>query len=277
MNGKLYPCLWFDGKAKEAATYYSSIFENSKIISENPMVVFFELDGMQFMGLNGGPQFKINPSISFFVFADSAEDIDKKWNHLSADGSVMMPLNKYPWNEKYGWCQDKFGVNWQLMMVPGSGQKIVPSLMFTQQQCGRAEEAINFYTSIFKNSEVQMISRYEKGEPDVEGYIKHARFTLNGQAFAAMESSGPHAFTFNEGISLVVPCDNQEEIDYFWNKLTEGGKELQCGWLKDKFGVSWQIVPAILGKLMSDPAKRERVMQVVMQSRKFNIDELENA
>lgn len=277
MNGKLYPCLWFDGKAKEAATYYSSIFENSKIISENPMVVFFELDGMQFMGLNGGPQFKINPSVSFFVFADSSEDIDKKWNHLSADGSVMMPLNKYPWNEKYGWCQDKFGVNWQLMMVPGNGQKIVPSLMFTQQQCGRAGEAINFYTSIFKNSEVQMISRYEKGEPDVEGYIKHARFTLNGQAFAAMESSGPHAFTFNEGISLVVPCDNQEEIDYFWSKLTEGGKESQCGWLKDKFGVSWQIVPAILGKLMNNPARRERVMQVVMQSRKFNIDELENA
>lgn len=277
MKSKLYPCLWFDGKAKEAATYYSFVFENSKIISENPTVVFFELDGMQFMGLNGGPQFKINPSISFFVFGDSAEDIEKKWKHLSADGSVMMPLDKYPWNEKYGWCKDKFGVNWQLMIVPGTGQKIVPSFMFTQQQSGKAEEAINFYISIFKNAEVQMISRYEKGEPDVEGYIKHARFTLNGQAFAAMDSSGPHEFTFNEGVSLVVPCDNQEEIDYFWNKLTEGGKESQCGWLKDKFGVSWQIVPAILGKLMSDPARRERVMQIVMQSRKFNIEELENA
>lgn len=144
MKGKLYPCLWFDGKAKEAAAYYSPVFENSKIISENPMVVFFELDGMQFMGLNSGPQFKINPSISFFVFADSAEDIEKKWRHLSADGSVMMPLDKYPWNEKYGWCQDKFGVNWQLMMSPGTEQKIVPSFMFTQQQTGKAEEAITF-------------------------------------------------------------------------------------------------------------------------------------
>ena len=196
---------------------------------------------------------------------------------MSADGSVMMPLDKYPWNEKYGWCQDKFGVTWQLMISPGGEQKIVPSFMFTQQQSGKAEEAIKFYTSIFKNSEVQMISRYEKGEPDVEGYIKHARFTLNGQAFAAMDSSGPHAFTFNEGISLVVPCDNQEEIDYFWNKLTEGGKESQCGWLKDKFCVSWQIVPAILGKLMSDPAKGKRIMDVVMKSVKFNIEELENA
>jgi predicted 3-demethylubiquinone-9 3-methyltransferase (glyoxalase superfamily) len=277
MKGKLYPCLWFDGKAKEAATYYSSVFENSKIISENPIVVMFELEGIQFMGLNGGPQFKINPSISFFVFADSAEEIDKKWKHLSADGSVLMPLDKYPWNEKYGWCQDKFGVNWQLMLAPGSEHKIVPSFMFTQQQSGKAEEAINLYTSIFKNSKVEMISRYEKGEGDVEGHIKHARFKLNGQSFAAMESSGPHAFTFNEGISMVVPCDNQEEIDYFWNKLTEGGKESQCGWLKDKFGVSWQIVPDILGKLMSDPAKGKRVMDVVMKSIKFNIEELENA
>ena len=145
MKGKLYPCLWFDGKAKEAATYYSSVFENSKIISENPMVVIFGLDGMQFMGLNGGPHFKINPSISFFVFADSAEEIDKKWKQLSAGGSIMMPLDKYPWNEKYGWCQDKFGVNWQLMMNTGAEQKIVPSFMFTQQQSGKAEEAINFY------------------------------------------------------------------------------------------------------------------------------------
>ena len=277
MKGKLYPCLWFDGRAKEAATYYSSVFDNSQIISENPMVVMFELEGMQFMGLNGGSLFKINPSISFFVFADSEEDIDKKWKHLSDGGSVMMPLDKYPWNEKYGWCQDKFGVTWQLMMGADAKQKIVPSFMFTQQQSGRAEEAINFYTSIFKNSKVEMISRYEKGEPDIEGHIKHARFTLNGQSFAAMESSGPHAFTFNEGVSIVVPCDNQEEIDYFWNKLTEGGKESQCGWLKDKFGVSWQIVPAILGKLVSDPEKGKRVMDVVMKSIKFNIEELENA
>lgn len=277
MKNDLYPCLWFDGKAKEAATYYSSIFDNAKITSENPLVVMFELEGMKFMGLNGGPNFKINPSISFFVLCNSTDEIENKWNLLSAAGSVMMPLNKYPWSEKYGWCQDKFGVNWQLMMSNEAGEKIVPSFMFTQQQSGKAEEAINFYASLFKNSEVKMISRYEKGEPDVEGYIKHAQFILNGQSFAAMDSSGPHAFTFNEAVSWVIPCDDQQEIDYYWDKLTEGGAESQCGWLKDKFGVSWQVVPAVLGKLMSDPARRDKVMQVVMQSRKFNIEELENA
>ncbi|MEO7120110.1 MAG: VOC family protein [Ginsengibacter sp.] len=277
MKNQLYPCLWCDGNAKEAATYYSSVFENSKIISENHIVVMFELEGILFMGLNAGPQFKINPSISFFIYCESGEEIDKKWKHLSSGGSVMMALDKYPWNDKYGWCQDKYGVNWQLMLHDTVGQKIVPALMFTQQQSGKAEEAINFYTSLFKHSEVKLISRYEKEEGDVEGYIKHARFTLNNQVFAAMDSSGPHTFTFNDGVSIVIPCDDQEEIDFYWSKLSEGGKESQCGWLKDKYGVSWQIVPAMLGKLMSEPGKAKRVMDVVMKSVKFNIAELENA
>ena len=284
MKNKMYPCLWFDGNAKEAADYYCTAFENSSITSENPLVVIFELDDFQFMGLNGGPVFKKNPSISFFAYCDSAEEIEKKWKHLSADGSVMMALDKYPWSEKYGWCQDKFGVNWQLMMSNNNEQKIVPALMFTQQQAGKAEEAINFYTDVFsqqngspKSAEVKMVSRYEKGEHDVEGYIKHAQFTLNDQLFVAMDSSGAHNFTFNEGVSIVVPCETQEEIDYFWNKLTEGGNESQCGWLKDKFGVSWQIVPSMLGKLMSDPARREKVMQAFMQMKKFDIKKLEEA
>ncbi|MEO7834989.1 MAG: VOC family protein [Ginsengibacter sp.] len=277
MENKLYPCLWFDGNAKEAATYYISAFEYSKILSENPVVVMFELERVLFMGLNGGPQFKINPSISFFIYCESEAEIDKKWNCLSAGGSVMMPLNKYPWNEKYGWCQDKYGVNWQLMLDSVAEQKIVPSFMFTKHLSGKAEEAINFYISLFKNSEVQLISRYGKGEGDVEGNINHARFTLNGQVFAAMESSGPHEFSFNDGVSIVVPCDNQEEIDFYWSKLTEGGKESQCGWLKDKYGVSWQIVPAMLGKIMSEPGKGKRVMDVIRKSVKFNIRELENA
>jgi len=221
--------------------------------------------------------FKINPSISFFVFCESEEEVEQKWKLLSADGGVLMALDKYPWNDKYGWCADKYGANWQLMLGTDAKQKIVPSFMFTQGQSGKAEEAINFYTSLFDNSEIQLINRYGKGEGDVAGNINHARFTLNGQEFAAMESSLPHQFTFNEGVSIVVPCDNQEEIDFYWDKLTEGGEESQCGWLKDKYGVSWQIVPAMLGKLINDPEKSKGVMDVVMKSVKFNISELENA
>jgi predicted 3-demethylubiquinone-9 3-methyltransferase (glyoxalase superfamily) len=231
------------------------------------------------MGLNGGPLFKMNPSISFFVLFSSAVEVEAIWNILSKDGLVMMPLNNYPWNEKYGWCQDKFGVNWQLMINPNvnSSEKIIPSLMFTQTNAGNAEKAINFYSSIFKNSAVVQISRYLKGEHDVEGTIKHAQFTLNNQLFAAMDSSGAHAFTFNEGVSLVIVCVTQEEIDYYWDKLTEGGVESKCGWLKDKFGVSWQVVPAILEELMSHPEKRQRVINVFMQMKKFDIKKLMNA
>ena len=279
MKKPIYPCLWFDGQAKVAAEFYCSVFKNSKITSNNPMVTTFEIEGKKFMGLNGGPQFKINPSISFFVLCASEVEVEEIWNTLSNDGSVMMPLNKYPWNEKYGWCQDKFGVNWQLMMnnSVNSAEKIIPSFMFTQSNAGNAEKAINFYISVFKNSSVVHISRYEKGEHDVEGTIKHAHFTLANQLFAAMDSSGAHAFTFNEGISLVIECETQEEIDYYWNKLTEGGFESQCGWLKDKFGVSWQVVPSILGELMSHPEKGQRVVQAFMQMKKFNIEKLINA
>jgi len=140
MKNTLYPCLWFDGQAKKAAEFYCSIFKNSRILTDTPMVVKFELNGAVFMGLNGGPQFK-----------------------------------------------------------------------------------------------------------------------------------------FTEAISFVVECETQEEIDDYWIRLSAGGKEIECGWLKDQFGLSWQIVPSILGKLMSDPQKAPRVMQVIQRTKKFNIAELENA
>lgn len=168
-------------------------------------------------------------------------------------------------------------MNWQLMKDEDESKNIFPSLMFTKDNAGKAEQAIHFYTSIFENSEIELISKYEKGEPDVEGYIKHAQFTLNDVLFSAMDSSGVHEFTFNEGVSIVVPCDTQQEIDHFWDSLTREGEESMCGWLKDKYGVSWQIVPSMLGKLMNDPSKREKVMKAFLQMKKFDIEKLEHA
>ncbi len=294
MSNKIYPCLWFDGKAKEAAGFWCSVFsegdsspDHSRITVDTPMVVNFELNGKKFMGLNGGPMFKINPSISFFVICSSAGETETKWKKLSDGGIVMMPLGSYPWSEKYGWCQDRFGVNWQLMMPAPSqaggkmeGDTIVPSLMFTMNNSGRANEAIDFYTSVFKNAKTEMIARYEKGEPDVEGYIKHARFSLEGKTFAIMDSSGPHPFTFSEGLSLVVDCKDQDEVDYYWNKLTaDGGEESMCAWLKDKFGVSWQIVPAKLGELIGSPDREKagRAMQAMLKMKKIIIADLQKA
>lgn len=280
MNNSIYPCLWFDGKAKEAAVFYNGVFSNAKIISENPIVSIFELHGKKFMGLNGGPMFTINPSISMFVSCADDAEIEKYWNRLTEGGMVMMPLDKYPWAEKYGWVKDKYGMTWQLMIDDLSqvSQKINTAFLFSNKQFGKAKEAIDLYISIFPNSTAHHQELYKEGEGQPVGYLKFGHFTLNGELFAAMDGPGDHAFEFGEGLSIVVDCDTQEQIDHYWNALTsDGGKESQCGWLKDKFGVSWQIVPTILGKLMSDPEKSPRVMQAFMKMKKFDIEALLNA
>ncbi|MBI1779969.1 MAG: VOC family protein [Sphingobacteriales bacterium] len=280
MTHLLNPCLWYDNNANQAAEFYGSVFGKLKIISENPIVVVFELHGEKFMALNGGPMFKFNPSCSIFAVCETIEEIDNAWQKLSEGGSPLMPLDKYPWSERFGWIQDKFGLSWQLMITKKGdvAQKFSPLLMFFGEQNGNAEKAINFYTTVFKNSSIKSIARYEEGEGDVTGRGKHAQFTANNYTMMAMESSGPHKFAFNEAFSIVVACDTQEEIDYYWNTFTaDGGQESMCGWLKDKFGVSWQITPAILGKFMNDPVKAPKVMQAFMKMKKFNIAELEAA
>jgi predicted 3-demethylubiquinone-9 3-methyltransferase (glyoxalase superfamily) len=280
MNNKIYPCLWFDGQAKAAAELYTTVFGDCKITVDTPMVVNFELFGKKFMGLNGGPMFKINPSISIMVTCESDEEIENAYNKLLDGGSIMMPLDKYPWSEKYAWVKDKFDMTWQLMLgdLKQGGEKIVPTFLFTGDKFGRAQEAIELYTSLFPDSKAHQAMLYQEGEGQPVGSLKFGHFTLAKDLFAAMDGPGEHKFTFNEGVSLFVECDDQAEIDKYWNALTaDGGKESQCGWLRDKFGVSWQIVPKVLGKLMSDPSKGQKVMQVVMKTIKFNIAELENA
>lgn len=279
MNNNIFPCLMFDGQAKEAADFYCSIFSNSKIIIESPLVVQFEIEGKKIMGLNGGPSFKINPSISLFVTCQSIEEIQNSWNKLSEGGKVMMPLDKYSWSENYGWTVDKFGMTWQLMLgeLPADGQKIIPSFLFVGAQYGKGEQAINFYTSIFPNSKIQVLDIYQAEETQPRGNLKFGLFSLSGVSLAAMDGYGKHEFQFNEGVSIVVECKDQEEIDYYWNKLTEGGQESRCGWLMDQFGVSWQIVPNNIVSLVADPEKGPRVMQEVMKMKKLNMEVLLNA
>ncbi len=289
---KITPCLWFDDSAEAAANFYVSNFSNSEIgkvarygkegfefhgrEEGTAMTVEFFIDGQKFIALNGGPMFKINPSISFFVKCETPEEVERSYLKLIEGGTALLPLDVYPWSEKYGWVQDKFGVNWQIFFGPNdeSEQKFSPCMMFTGDNAGRAEEAINHYTGIFEDSSAISISRYEAGENDVEGTIKHAIFSLNDQTFRAMDSSLTHEFTFSEGVSMVVDCGTQEEIDYFWGKLTEGGSEGQCGWLKDKFGVSWQVVPKVLAELMSDSERSVRVVAAFMKMKKFDIQTL---
>ena len=278
MTHEMIHSLWFDGKAHEAAAYYKSIFPDFTAISENPLAVNYRMGGRRFMHLNGGPGFPINSSISFFVNLEEEEEIQQIWDKLSEGGQVLMPLNTYPWSPKYGWCADRYGVNWQLMKNHTSRTAVLPALMFCQENSGKAEEAIHLYTSLFPNSSIIELSRYEKGEPDVEGNIKYAQFELNQLPFTAMDSSGPHAFTFSEGVSFIVTVDTQEEIDFYWNSLigTQGSAG-KCGWLKDAYGLSWQVVPSCLGKFMSNPATAPKATYAFLQMSKFDISALEKA
>jgi predicted 3-demethylubiquinone-9 3-methyltransferase (glyoxalase superfamily) len=295
---KITPHLWFDKEAKEAAGFYASIFPNSKItnvttIRNTPSgdcdVVSFELSGQPFMAISAGPFFKFNPSISFILNFDASKDsrarenLDAFWNKLSQGGTVLMELGKYPFSERYGWVQDKYGLSWQLILTnPEGGERpfITPFLMFVGAGAGKAEEASNFYLSVFQDSKRGVIARYPKGmEPDKEGTIMFTDFMLGNQWLAAMDSAHEHKFFFNEAISFIVNCDAQQEIDYYWEKLSAVSEAEQCGWLKDKYGLSWQIVPTILGKMISDPdpARSQGVVEVFLQMKKIDIEGLKKA
>ena len=193
-----------------------------------------------------------------------------------------MELGEYPFSEQYGWVQDRYGLSWQVMSMVGHTirQKITPTLLFVGKQYGKAEKAINFYATVFHNAKVGDILRYNKGEePDEEGTIKHAAFVLEGLEFAAMDSARVHNFTFNEAISFMVHCEMQEEIDYYWGKLSADPKAEQCGWLKDKYGVSWQIVPTVMDEMLKDKNKEKlaRVTEAFLKMKKFDIKALKKA
>lgn len=278
MNTLIYPCIWYDGNAEEAAKIYCKAFEDATMSTCTPLIVTFHIKGRQFMGMNGGPGVKPNPSISFFNICKSAEEIQKAWDVLTEGGTILMPLDKYPWNEKYGWVQDRFGVSWQLMLADAQSKPdVFPSLMFVGEQNGKAQHAIDFYTSLCNNASVEVLARYEPGEGDTLGNIKHAQMVLDGMKLGAMESSMQHNFQFNWGVSLVISCDTQEEIDFFWLNLTEGGTESKCGWCQDAFGVWWQVVPSMLGSFMTDPEKAPKVMEAFMKMTKFDIEAIKHA
>lgn len=280
MKELITPCLWFDGQAQEAAAFYCTQYVNAKIVAQSPVVTEIEVSGHNITLLDGGPKYQPNASISLFYICETEEEINRIWDAFIKEGTVLMPLDTYDWSKKYGWINDKYGISWQFSLgkIEEVGQKITPSLMFTGDQYGRAEEAIDHYSSIFKDPKLDGILRYGKNEaPDEEGKVKHAQLALNGQKFMFMESALPHDFTFSEGVSLTIHCETQDEIDYYWEKLTENGEESMCGWLKDKFGVSWQVIPNILSKIMSDPAKAGKAAEAFMQMRKFDIEKIVQA
>lgn len=295
---KITPNLWFDNQAEDVVKFYTSVFKNSKIKSKTMaakaaegvsgipagtlLTIEFELEKQSFIALNGGPAFVFTPAISFTVMCKTRDEAMSLWKELAESDNTFMELGEYPFAELYGWTKDRYYLSWQVMYRKDRkvAQKIIPTLMFVGERWGKAEEAIQFYTSIFHDSSIENIARYGPGQaPDKEGTVMHGSFILERQEFMAMDSAQEHKFTFSEAISLMVGCDKQEEIDYYWEKLTAGGEEGVCGWLKDKYGVSWQVTPNILQKMLQDHdrEKVERVTAVFLKMKKINIAELEKA
>lgn len=293
---KILPYLWFDKQAEDAANLYTGIFPDSRITRTDRyskamaeaagntegavLTVSFELAGQSFVALNGGPYFPFTPAVSFSVNCASRDEIDAFWAKLLPGGQVLMDLDAYPFSERYGWLQDKFGVSWQLILSePSSHVKIEPCLLFVGDQLGKAREAMDLYTSLLPESGVSTLNLYQAGEESREGTVKHARFTLAGQSFVAMESDYAHAFTFTPAISFLISCSSQDEVDRLWDALSKGGAVEQCGWLRDPFGISWQIVPDILDTMMHDPdpVRAERVAAAMLGMVKLDFAGLQKA
>ncbi|OJX33927.1 MAG: hypothetical protein BGO86_01885 [Chryseobacterium sp. 36-9] len=280
MNNNIFPCFWFNQDGAEAAEFYTSVFRNCQITVNTPMVINIEIEGQKIMFLNAGPMFKPNVTLSLMVMCDSAEEVESYYHRLAEKGKVMMELDSYPWSEKYAWVQDQYGISWQLYFAAEKAkQKISPVMMFTGKNAGKCKEALDYYTTIFPDSEIEGIMEYEEGQGDVAGNVAHSQFIINGYVMMAMDSSHDHKADFTEGTSMTVMTKDQDETDYYWDEFTKEGQESMCGWLKDKYGFSWQIVPHRLIELTNthEVEKAQKAFGAMMKMNKIIIKDIEDA
>lgn len=296
---KITPHLWYDKEAIEAANFYVSIFggdskvNNVKKITGTPSgdcdIVSFKLWGYEFMAISAGPYFKPTPSISFMINFDPSQDkdavkkIDELWEKLADGGKVMMGLDEYQFSKRYGWLADKYGFSWQLILTNPAGEArppIIPALLFVGDKYGKAEQASDFYISIFKDTRRGVLTKYQAGsESNKEGTVMFTDFKLEGQWFVAMDGGGNHDFGFNESVSFIVNCEDQKELDYYWKNLSAVPEAERCGWLKDRYGVSWQIVPQEMNLMLSKstPEQMARVTKAFLPMKKFDLAVLRQA
>lgn len=279
---KIIPFVRCEANVAELATYYLDIFPNSKLAEKNDIVVTIEIRGQPLGFINGGPHAKPTPAISFSLRIKEKELCDTLREKLSDGGQVMMPYDSYERSPAYGRCNDKFGVSRQVMRdnrETTATHAMIPSLMFIGANNGKTMEAMNRYTSIFPNSGIDFTRPYGENEfGENPEHLNHAEFKLFGQQFIAMDNGMDHKFQFDDGVSLAVSCDGQEEVDYYREKLiADGGSEVQCGRCKDRYGVSRQIVPIQSQQAIfhaETPEARQYAIQQMMKMKKIVIADL---
>lgn len=287
---KITPFLWFDKNCEEAMQFYVSAFPNSKIESikrypegatEGPMAGMggkvltgvFTIDGYRLMALDGGPYFTFTPTHSISVQCKDEAEIDALHAKLREGGADLMALGVYPWSKKYAWISDKYGLSWQLN-VPNDystvKHRFAETKMFHGAMDGKAKEAIEFYTSIFPDSKIDALFPQESK-------LAHADYTLAGQGFMALDGGTVHKFGTTGAVSLLVECADQAEIDRYWAALSSDPASEQCGWCKDKYGFSWQIVPDMSKWLGDESEGGKRALAAMLQMKKIIIADLEKA
>lgn len=288
---KVIPHLWFDGQALEAVELYTSLFEDSRILdimtiigtpTGDTQMVDFKLTNLTLSAIDGGPYFTFNSSISFMVSCSTKEEVDRLYEKLSPHGKELMPLGEYPFSKWYVWLEDQYGLGWQLMLVEDINEhvRIRPVLLFSDDVCGKAKEAMEYYSSVFNDSSIGFVNYYASGEAsDERAKINYAEVNLGGIQWIFMDHGFGGDTSFNEAVSFIINCENQEEIDYFWDKLSFVPEAEICGWVKDNFHLSWQIVPSNFNDIYKHGTKEEieRVTKAFMSMKKFDLAELERA
>lgn len=302
---KIIPNIWCNRNAEEAGEFYASAFENAGTEVEArypetglldfqqefagaPLTVGVTISGTRFRLINAGDEFRPNPSISFMLnfdplLFDGSEErarasLDRLWERLSDGGTALMPLDAYPFSAHYGWVQDRYGVSWQLMLTDPAGDPrpfISPALLFDGGAQDRAAEAADFYVSLFADLPAGSAvgNRFPYGTPSGKAgaeALAFGEFRLGEQWFVGMDNGSGTDHGFSCGVSLEVDCADQAEIDRLWAALSAVPEAEACGWCTDRFGVSWQIVPQDLDRLMQRPDAYAHLMGM----KKIVIDEL---
>ena len=274
MDQLITPAIWCDGTADEAARFYADVFREGSVVEQVPgLAATVSIHGFRLSLINGGDQYAPNPSISCILNFDpllfgSEEQartyLDELYERLSA-GGVLMELGEYPFSQRYAWVRDRFGMTWQLMLTDPAGEPrpfILPSFMFGGTNHANAEEATETWIALFDDSRRGVLYRYEEGGPMAAGTVMFTDFTLRGTWMSARDSGASHDLTFTPGVSMIVSCRDQEEIDRYWTRLSAVPEAGRCGWCVDRWGVSWQVVPHNIAELMADAATREKILQM---------------
>lgn len=274
MDQLITPAISCDGTADEAARFYADVFREGSVVEQVPgLAATVSIHGFRLSLINGGDQYAPNPSISCILNFDpllfgSEEQartyLDELYERLSA-GGVLMELGEYPFSQRYAWVRDRFGMTWQLMLTDPAGEPrpfILPSFMFGGTNHANAEEATETWIALFDDSRRGVLYRYEEGGPMAAGTVMFTDFTLRGTWMSARDSGASHDLTFTPGVSMIVSCRDQEEIDRYWTRLSAVPEAGRCGWCVDRWGVSWQVVPDNIAELMADAATREKILQM---------------